>query len=69
LLGERAADIAETDALARIEQGFGELFDDNGIGLDNVQRDPLSGAGADAGEFGQGGDEGGNGRGEQLLNR
>ena len=58
-LGQRAADLAEADALAGVEDGVGELFDRAGLGLHQVQGDALRRARPDAGQLAQRADQGG----------
>ena len=55
--GEAAAELAEGDAFAGGEEGGGEGLDDGLIGLNDVEGDAFGGAGADAGQFGERGDE------------
>ena len=57
LLSERAADFAKFNLRAGTEDGVGEIFDDGGIGLDQMQGDALGGTRTDAGQFAQGGGE------------
>ena len=57
LFRQRAADLAETDALAGVEDGLGQLLDGARFGLHQVQGDAFGRARPDAGQRAQGGNE------------
>ena len=55
--GEGAAILARPDFLAGVADGLGELPGELEVRLDEMEGDAFGGSGADAGEFGEGGDE------------
>ena len=65
--GQRAANGAELDALARLDQSFGELRHRQLIGLHEVQGDPFCRSRADAGQAIQRGDQSGDGFGKRHV--
>jgi hypothetical protein len=71
VFGQGAADLAEFDALTGIQNGLSELLNGARFGLDQVQRNALCGARADAGQFVQGSNQRFNGcrQSGHLLNR
>src|SRR5437870_12249005 len=55
LLGKTAADRAKTDTLPRRDNRLGQMLDRSGFGLNDMERDALGRARADARECGEGG--------------